>query len=117
MCKASVAEWLRRQTQVLVNFVGVSSILTGCNFFSLSPVAQCVRKFGRVVKALALGASLERGTGSNPVACRFFLLGKKNKKTPVSSCVRAGILYLEVANKSIAVPQVTSAYANHLTGV
>ena len=59
MCTASVAEWLRRQTQVLVNFVGVSSILTGCNF-------SHVRKFGRVVKALALGASLERGTGSNP---------------------------------------------------
>ena len=31
--EASVAEWLRRQTQVLVNFVGVSSILTGCTFF------------------------------------------------------------------------------------
>ena len=30
--EASVAEWLRRQTQVLVNFVGVSSILTGCTF-------------------------------------------------------------------------------------
>jgi hypothetical protein len=30
--RASVAEWLRRQTQVLVNFVGVSSILTGCTF-------------------------------------------------------------------------------------
>ena len=30
------------------------------------------RKFGRVVKALALGASLERGTGSNPVACNRF---------------------------------------------
>ena len=30
--EASVAEWLRRQTQVLVNFVGVSSILTGCIF-------------------------------------------------------------------------------------
>ena len=27
-----MAEWLRRQTQVLVNFVGVSSILTGCIF-------------------------------------------------------------------------------------
>ena len=26
-------------------------------------------KFGRVVKALALGASLERGMGSNPIAC------------------------------------------------
>ena len=29
-------------------------------------------KFGRVVKALALGASLERGMGSNPIACRFY---------------------------------------------
>jgi hypothetical protein len=28
---ASVAEWLRRQTQVLVLFEGVSSNLTGCN--------------------------------------------------------------------------------------
>ena len=34
--EASVAEWLRRQTQVLVNFVGVSSILTGCTFFVCS---------------------------------------------------------------------------------
>jgi hypothetical protein len=30
------------------------------------------RKFGRVVKALALGASLERGMGSNPIACNNF---------------------------------------------
>ena len=29
-------------------------------------------KFGRVVKALALGASLERGMGSNPIACKIF---------------------------------------------
>ena len=29
------------------------------------------RKLGRVVKALALGANLVRGTGSNPVACNF----------------------------------------------
>jgi hypothetical protein len=29
-----------------------------------------VRNFGRVVKALALGASLARGTGSNPVGCK-----------------------------------------------
>ena len=28
-----------------------------------------LREFGRVVKALALGASLERGMGSNPIAC------------------------------------------------
>ena len=31
--QASVAEWLRRQTQVLVNFVGVSTILTRCSFW------------------------------------------------------------------------------------
>jgi hypothetical protein len=31
-------------------------------------------KFGRVVKALALGASLERGMGSNPIACNVFYL-------------------------------------------
>ena len=30
-------------------------------------------KFGRVVKALALGASLERGMGSNPIACIFLV--------------------------------------------
>jgi hypothetical protein len=30
-----------------------------------------VRNFGRVVKALALGASLARGTGSNPVGCSY----------------------------------------------
>ena len=29
-------------------------------------------KFGRVVKALALGASLERGMGSNPIVCIVF---------------------------------------------
>ena len=32
------------------------------------------RKFGRVVKAVALGAILVRGRGSNPLACNFFLL-------------------------------------------
>ena len=37
-------------------------------------------KFGRVVKALALGASLERGTGSNPVACIFYVGCQKWKK-------------------------------------
>jgi hypothetical protein len=31
-------------------------------------------KFGRVVKALALGASLERGMGSNPIACILFFV-------------------------------------------
>jgi hypothetical protein len=34
----------------------------------------CGCKFGRVVKALALGASLARGMGSNPIACtRLFV--------------------------------------------
>jgi hypothetical protein len=33
-----VAEWLRRQTQVLVLFEGVSSNLTGCTFVLLSGV-------------------------------------------------------------------------------
>ena len=33
LLQASVAEWLRRQTQVLVNFVGVSSILNRMDFF------------------------------------------------------------------------------------
>jgi hypothetical protein len=32
------------------------------------------RKFGRVVKAVALGAILVRGRGSNPLACIFFTL-------------------------------------------
>jgi hypothetical protein len=32
-------------------------------------------KFGRVVKALALGASLARGMGSNPIACNRSLFG------------------------------------------
>ena len=30
--------------------------------------------FGRVVKALALGASLERGMGSNPIGCKTYFL-------------------------------------------
>ena len=37
------------------------------HFFALD--FSCGGKFGRVVKALALGASLERGMGSNPIAC------------------------------------------------
>ena len=41
------------------------------------------RKFGRVVKAVALGAILVRGRGSNPLACTNFLLsGEKKKKKP-----------------------------------
>jgi hypothetical protein len=42
-------------------------------FLSSSRTSQFRCKFGRVVKALALGANLERGTGSNPVTCTFFL--------------------------------------------
>jgi hypothetical protein len=38
---ASVAEWLRRQTQVLVLFEGVSSNLTGCSFLSLILLFLC----------------------------------------------------------------------------
>ena len=38
----------------------------------------CSCKFGRVVKALALGASLARGMGSNPIACtQLFALTAK----------------------------------------
>ena len=36
-------------------------------------------KFGRVVKALALGASLERGMGSNPIACKTFFRTSRNQ--------------------------------------
>lgn len=36
---------------------------------SQGPSKSRSSKFGRVVKALALGASLERGMGSNPIAC------------------------------------------------
>ena len=62
-----MAEWLRRQTQVLVNFVGVSSILTGCTFFffpfffssyyfSSSSLLPCNRPYGPMDKAPAYGA-------------------------------------------------------------
>ena len=38
-------------------------------------------KFGRVVKAVALGAILVRGRGSNPLACiSFFLVWFNTKK-------------------------------------
>ena len=43
-----------------------------CFLGSLFP-RRC--NFGRVVKALALGASLERGMGSNPIACIIFWVG------------------------------------------
>lgn len=59
---ASVAQWIEHQTSNL----GVAGSSPACGTFFY------VGKLGRVVKALALGASLERGTGSNPVACNFF---------------------------------------------
>ena len=46
-------------------------------------------KFGRVVKAVALGAILVRGRGSNPLACIFFvliLLYYYKKKKKIASC-------------------------------
>jgi hypothetical protein len=77
-----VAQWIAHQTSDLG--VGGSSPPRD-SFFSCSSVLsrdptidykivfaqqRCVWcKFGRVVKALALGASLERGMGSNPIAC------------------------------------------------
>ena len=42
-----------------------------CFLGSLFP-RRC--NFGRVVKALALGASLERGMGSNPIGCKTYFL-------------------------------------------
>ena len=43
--------------------------------FGMCSEGTRTRKFGRVVKALALGASLERGVGSNPTACTFWVAG------------------------------------------
>ena len=45
------------------------------HFFAQAISCRYYCKFGRVVKALALGASLERGMGSNPIACIIFSLG------------------------------------------
>ena len=59
---ASVAQWIEHQTSNL----GVAGS---------SPAWGTFLRFRQAwpsVKALALGASLERGTGSNPVACNFF---------------------------------------------
>ena len=47
-----------------------SSILVSSTFFGSLLIRG--RKFGRVVKAVALGAILVRGRGSNPLACNFF---------------------------------------------
>jgi hypothetical protein len=44
-------------------------------FLDIDPPSQLRRcNFGRVVKALALGASLERGMGSNPIGCKTHFL-------------------------------------------
>ena len=61
-----MAEWLRRQTQVLVNFVGVSSILTGCNFLKLisGGVAQMVERL----------LCMQKAQGSIPCSSNFFLV-------------------------------------------
>ena len=56
----------------------MSSSLTSGALFDL----RTSRKLGRVVKALALGASLERGTGSNPVACSLFRTRKDAGSNP-----------------------------------
>ena len=61
-CSASVAQWIEHQTSNL----GVAGSSPAWGSFCDQS------KLGRVVKALALGASLERGTGSNPVACNFY---------------------------------------------
>jgi hypothetical protein len=50
-------------------------------FFSFYSIHR--RKFGRVVKAVALGAILVRGRGSNPLACIIFwpfTFGRKKQK-------------------------------------
>ena len=74
-----VAQWIAHQTSDLG--VGGSSpprdLSTFLVFFRqhefiVKPLPTKLKrgcKFGRVVKALALGASLERGMGSNPIAC------------------------------------------------
>ena len=55
-------------------------LIFGGFFFLLVPTAGGWRgsrqesKFGRVVKALALGASLARGMGSNPIACTLLFV-------------------------------------------
>ena len=49
----------------------------GCFFRPSAHRIACGSKFGRVVKALALGASLERGVGSNPTVTFFPSGGKK----------------------------------------
>jgi hypothetical protein len=47
-------------------------------FFALIPVDR--GKFGRVVKAVALGAILVRGRGSNPLACIIFFVGQSEEQ-------------------------------------
>jgi hypothetical protein len=56
-----------------------SSILVSSTFFAFVSVDG--RKFGRVVKAVALGAILVRGRGSNPLACIIFFFPFFRRKT------------------------------------
>ena len=81
-----VAQWIAHQTSDLgvggsspprdlmyyFFFVGFLCI-PSWTLFPLGSWLFHSRKFGRVVKALALGASLERGMGSNPIACIFLV--------------------------------------------
>ena len=54
---------------------GIDTLLL--HFFFCLSKEKLSCKFGRVVKALALGANLERGTGSNPVTWTFVFVPKK----------------------------------------
>lgn len=91
-CTASVAEWLRRQTQVLVLFEGVSSNLTGCigcHFFwslhlplyrgwagrRVSSSRGCVRNVtitGRIAQSVERWSNKPLVMGSSPIVTRFF---------------------------------------------
>ena len=62
--------WCSWLSRVLHTHEVTSSILVSSTFFCF--VFRHGRKFGRVVKAVALGAILVRGRGSNPLACIFF---------------------------------------------
>ena len=78
----------------------------------LAPRTNHHRKLGRVVKALALGASLERGTGSNPVACSLFCKKSSRSETrthnlPVNSRARYRLRHPGTSDsKKLAVPGV-----------
>ena len=94
--------------QIFVVVVVIVVIVVVCVmvfwFWALSIVILTVRKrkknggggcsnckFGRVVKALALGASLERGMGSNPIACILFLAIKMSKDYQVLPGLEPGL--------------------------